>query len=256
MAPNKSSLLSVSHFIPLVLFVQAALSSGSHSKMNHEFSMKEASVHDLQLAFERNQLTSRQLVEFYLGEIHRLNPLLRGVIEIDPDALYQADKADRERKAKVPGSLVGLHGIPILLKDNIATKDKMNTTAGSLALLGSVVPRDAGVVTKLRKSGAIILGKASLSEWAHYRDEYAPAGWCARTGQGKNPYNLSANPCGSSSGSAISVAANMAAVSLGTDTSGSILCPSSFNSIVGIKPTVGLTSRAGVIPISPRQDTE
>ncbi|XP_007041914.2 PREDICTED: putative amidase C869.01 [Theobroma cacao] len=255
MAPNKSSLLSVSHFIPLVLFVQAALSSGSHSKMNHEFSMKEASVHDLQLAFERNQLTSRQLVEFYLGEIHRLNPLLRGVIEIDPDALYQADKADRERKAKVPGSLVGLHGIPILLKDNIATKDKMNTTAGSLALLGSVVPRDAGVVTKLRKSGAIILGKASLSEWAHYRDEYAPAGWCARTGQGKNPYNLSANPCGSSSGSAISVAANMAAVSLGTDTAGSILCPSSFNSIVGIKPTVGLTSRAGVIPISPRQDT-
>ncbi|EOY10473.1 Amidase family protein isoform 5 [Theobroma cacao] len=230
-------------------------SSGSHSKPNHAFSIKEATVHDLQLAFERCQLTSRQLVEFYLGEIHRLNPLLRGVIEVNPDALYQADNADRERKAKAPGSLGGLHGIPVLLKDNIATKDKMSTTAGSLALLGSVVPRDAGVVTKLRKAGAIILGKASLSEWAHFRDNRAPSGWCARSGQGKNPYNLSADPCGSSSGSAISVAANMAAVSLGTETDGSILCPSSNNAIVGIKPTVGLTSRAGVIPITPRQDT-
>ncbi|XWS40162.1 hypothetical protein CRYUN_Cryun18bG0116600 [Craigia yunnanensis] len=250
MASSKSSLLSF-----MILFLQAMLSSGSHSKTNHGFSIKEATVQDLQLAFEKNQLTSRQLVEFYLGEIHRLNPLLRGVIEVNPAALTQADKADRERKAKAPGSLGGLHGIPILLKDNIATKDKMSTTAGSLALVGSIVPRDAGVVTKLRRAGAIILGKASLSEWAHYRDNNAPSGWCARSGQGKNPYNLSADPCGSSSGSAISVAANLAAVTLGTETDGSILCPSNNNAVVGIKPTVGLTSRAGVIPITPRQDT-
>ncbi|CAI8599528.1 unnamed protein product [Vicia faba] len=138
--------------------------------------------------------------------------------------------------------------------DNIATKDKLNTTAGSYALLGSVVPRDAGVVTKLRKAGAIILGKATLSEWSHYRSAAAPSGWSARGGQGKNPYTLGF-PCGSSSGSAISVAANLVTVSLGTKTDGSILCPSNFNSVVGIKPTVGLTSRAGVVPISPRQDT-
>lgn len=194
-------------------------------------------------------------MEFYLREIQRLNPLLHGVIEVNPDALLQADTADHERKAKAPGSLPGLHGIPILLKDNIATKDKLNTTAGSFALLGSVVARDAGVVTKLRKAGAIILGKASLSEWANFRTSNAPNGWSARGGQSKNSYNLSADPCGSSSGSAISVAANMVAVSLGSETDGSIICPAGSNSVVGIKPTVGLTSRAGVIPISPRQDT-
>ncbi|KAF8013557.1 hypothetical protein BT93_I1414 [Corymbia citriodora subsp. variegata] len=220
-------------------------------------SLEEASVHDLQLAFRQNELTSRQLTKFYLYRIRRLNPLLRGVIEVNPDALRQADRADRERerKAKPYGLLPVLHGIPILLKDNIATKDKMNTTAGSFALLGSVVPRDAGVVARLRSAGAVLLGKASLSEWAHYRFSGAHNGWCARSGQGKNPYNLSADPWGSSSGSAISVAANMGAVSLGTETNGSILGPSGSNSVVGIKPTVGLTSRGGVIPITPRQDT-
>ncbi|GFS29617.1 amidase family protein [Actinidia rufa] len=155
-----------------------------------------------QTAFRTNQLNSRKLVEFYIEEIRRLNPVVRGVIEVNPDALYQADLADKERKAKAPRSLYGLHGIPVLLKDNIATKDRLNTTAGSFALLKSIVPRDAGC-----------------------------------------------------SGSAISVAANMVAVSVGTETDGSILCPSSSNAVVGIKPTVGLTSRAGVIPISPRQDT-
>ncbi|KAK9286523.1 hypothetical protein L1049_014921 [Liquidambar formosana] len=239
----------------LLLILLAILSSGFHTIDGHRFPIREASVNEIQVAFKQNKLTSRQLVEFYLREIRRLNPVLRGVIEVNPDALYQADVADKERKAKSPGSLLGLHGIPILLKDNIATKDKMNTTAGSLALLGSVVPRDAGVVMKLRKAGAIILGKASLSEWAYFRSNRAPSGWCARSGQGQNPYVLGADPCGSSSGSAISVAANMAAVSLGTETDGSIICPSSHNSVVGIKPTVGLTSRAGVIPISPRQDT-
>ncbi|KAH7518456.1 hypothetical protein FEM48_Zijuj09G0173500 [Ziziphus jujuba var. spinosa] len=222
---------------------------------SHGLALREATVEDLQLAFKQNRLTSRQLVEFYLREIRRLNPVLKGVIEVNPDALYLADKADQERKAKAPVTHSKLHGIPILVKDNIATKDKLNTTAGSYALLGSIVPRDAGVVTKLRQAGAIILGKASLSEWSHFRSDNAPGGWSARGGQGLNPYNLLARPCGSSSGSAISVAANLAAVSLGTETDGSILCPANLNSVVGIKPTVGLTSRAGVVPISPRQDS-
>ncbi|KAK3412657.1 hypothetical protein EUGRSUZ_I01382, partial [Eucalyptus grandis] len=188
-------------------------------------SLEEASARDLQLAFRQDKLTSRQLTKFYLYRIRRLNPLLRGVTEVNPDALRQADRADRERKAKPHGLLPVLHGIPILLKDNIATKDKMNTTAGSFALLGSVVPRDAGVVARLRSAGTVLLGKASLSEWAHYRFSGGHSGWCARSGQGKNPYNLSADPWGSSSGSAISVAANMGAVSLGTETDGSILGP-------------------------------
>ncbi|TXG64824.1 hypothetical protein EZV62_011818 [Acer yangbiense] len=250
MATTNSSQLS------LFLILLAILSSGSLTISSHGFTVEEATVAELQLAFKQNQLTSRQLVEFYLGEISRLNPVLRGVIEVNPDALHLADKADRERNAKAPSSLLpGLHGIPVLVKDNIATKDnKMNTTAGSFALLGSIVPRNAFVVTKLINAGAIILGKASLSEWANFRG-LAPNGWCARSEQGKNPYVLSADTCGSSSGSAISVAANMAAVTLGTETDGSILCPSSYNSVVGIKPTVGLTSRDGVIPITPKQDT-
>ncbi|CAN0878863.1 Probable amidase At4g34880 [Linum grandiflorum] len=221
-------------------------------------SIKEATIDSIQNSFNQNQLTSRQLVRFYITEIERLNPVLHGVIELNPDALHQADTADHERRATVArGSrpVGGLHGIPVLLKDNIGTKDKMNTTAGSFALLGSVVARDAGVVSKLRKAGAIILGKASLSEWAAFRSLKAPSGFSPRGGQGKNPYVLSAGPCGSSSGSAISVAANLVAVSIGTETDGSILCPSHSNSVVGLKPTVGLTTRSGVIPVSPRQDT-
>ncbi|MED6113762.1 hypothetical protein PIB30_073861 [Stylosanthes scabra] len=224
------------------------------SSTHQGFSIEEATVRDLQLAFQRNQLSSKELVEFYLERTQTLNTDLKGALEVNPDALAQANIADQERKDKPHGSLSALHGIPILLKDNIATQDKLNTTAGSYALLGSAVPRDAGVVTRLRKAGAIILGKATLSEWSNFRSNNAPSGWCARGGQGKNPYTKG-DPCGSSSGSAISVAANMVTVSLGTETNGSILCPSGYNSVVGIKPTVGLTSRAGVIPISPRQDT-
>ncbi|XAR59049.1 hypothetical protein NMG60_11014679 [Bertholletia excelsa] len=220
-----------------------------------EFTIKEATVRDIQIAFKQNKLSSRQLVEFYLKEIERLNPVLRSVIEVNPEALDLADRADQERKVNSPVSQSLLHGIPILLKDNIATKDKLNTTAGSYALLGSVVPRDANVVAKLRKAGAIILGKASLTEWSNFRSSDMPSGWSARGGQVVNPYVKSADPCGSSAGSAVSVAANMAAVSLGTETDGSILCPSCHNSVVGIKPTVGLTSRGGVVPISSRQDT-
>ncbi|XP_073120158.1 probable amidase At4g34880 [Henckelia pumila] len=219
------------------------------------FTIEEATIDELHTAFDRNQLTSKKLVEFYFAEIERLNPLLKGVIEINPDAIHQAEKADGEREARNLGSVLPkLHGIPILLKDNISTKDKLNTTAGSFALLGSIVPRDAGVVKKLREAGAIILGKASLSEWSNFRSSNAPNGWSARSNNLQNPYVLSAETAGSSSGSAISVAANMATVSLGTETDGSIISPSSYNSVVGIKPTVGLMSRAGVIPISPRQD--
>ncbi|XP_030444836.1 probable amidase At4g34880 [Syzygium oleosum] len=239
------------------LFLQCLclLSSLSLVFTSQAISIQEASISDLQLAFKQNKLTSRQLTQFYLREIHRLNPVLRAVIEVNPDALNQADGADRDRKAKKHVSLSSLHGIPILLKDSISTKDKLNTTAGSFALLGSVVARDAGVVARLRRAGAVIVGKANMNEWSSFRSLTQPNGWSARGGQGRNPYVLSADPCGSSGGSAISVAANMVAVSLGTETDGSILCPASVNSAVGIKPTVGLTSRAGVIPITPRQDT-
>ncbi|MBA0642603.1 hypothetical protein Goklo_026959 [Gossypium klotzschianum] len=252
---SSSSLRSSSLFLFLILSSIFSFGFSTRTITNYTFSIREATIKDIKQSFERNQLTSRQLVQYYLREIARLNGLLKGIIEVNPDALLQADTADKERKCKVNGSLPNLHGIPILLKDNIATKDKLNTTAGSFALLGSVVPRDAGVVEKLRKAGAIILGKASLSEWANFRSTTATSGFSPRGGQGKNPYVLSATPCGSSSGSAISVAANLVTVSLGTETDGSILCPSSFNSVVGLKPTVGLTSRAGVIPVTPRQDT-
>jgi len=171
-------------FLSITLLLVTLLSMLS-TTLASGFSIKEATVQDLQLAFQRKQLTSRKLVEFYLNQIKIQNPVLKGVLEVNPDALAQADRADQERRTKAAGSLSRLHGIPILVKDNIATKDKLNTTAGSFALLGSVVPRDAGVVIKLRKAGAIILGKATLSEWSHYRSIGAPSGWSARGGQGK-----------------------------------------------------------------------
>jgi amidase len=231
-------------------------SSFVNASSGSQFTITETTIDDIHRAFTQNQLTSRQLVDLYLDQIATLNPILRSVLEVNPDARDQADKADREREEANQGreSLGELHGIPILLKDSIATEDKLNTTAGSYALLGSKVARDAGVVQRLRTAGAVILGKASLSEW-YGRSSEAPDGWCARGGQAVNPYVEFGNPCGSSSGSAISVAVNMVSVSLGTETDGSIICPADHNSVVGIKPTVGLTSRAGVISISPRQDT-
>ncbi|MBC2899286.1 hypothetical protein CFC21_112137 [Triticum aestivum] len=217
----------------------------------HSFEFHEDTVDAIQLGFRNGSLTSAALVRFYLDQIRRLNPLLHAVIEVNPDALRQAKRADAERRR---GTATGpLHGVPVLLKDNIATRDALNTTAGSLALLGSVVKRDAGVAARLRRAGAVVLGKASLSEWANFRN--VRNGWSARGGQTRNPYVLSSDPCGSSSGSGVAAAANMAAVTLGTETDGSILCPSSFNSVVGIKPTLGLTSRAGVVPITTRQDS-
>ncbi|KAL6526008.1 hypothetical protein OROHE_015532 [Orobanche hederae] len=221
----------------------------------HDFTIEEATIEDVQRAFTEKTLTSRRLVEYYLNRIEILNPVLRSVIEVNPDALAQAERADIDRQSDINRSRSSLHGVPVLLKDSIATEDKLNTTAGSYALLGAVAPRDAGVVERLRKAGAVILGKASMSEWYHFRSPGIPDGWCARGGQSVNPYVKCGNPCGSSSGSAISVSANMVMVSLGTETDGSLICPGDHNSVVALKPTVGLTSRAGIIPLSPRQDT-
>lgn len=181
---SKPSMPLFLSFLFIVLLVLLSLSNAQNTWFNGQ-SIREASIYDLQQALKQNKVTSRQLVELYLKEIKRLSSVLNAVIELNPDALCIADKIDKERKAKNYKPLSGLHGIPILLKDNIATKDKMNTTAGSFALLGSVVPRDAGVVTKLRRAGAIILGKASLSEWSNFRSLNAPSGWNARGGQGK-----------------------------------------------------------------------
>lgn len=219
-----------------------------------DFPVQETTIKAIHEAFSQKKLTCRQLVDYYLDRIETLNPILRAVVEANPDARSLANRADEERENG--GVLGALHGIPVLVKDTIATKDKLSTTAGSYALVGSVVARDATVVERLRKAGVVILGKASLSEWYKIRSiDHLPNGWCARAGQGLNPYVESADTGGSSSGSAISVAANLSAISIGTDTHSSIISPSDHNSVVGLRPTVGLVSRAGVIPISSRQDT-
>lgn len=199
--------------------------------------------------------TSRKLVRAYLRRIEgidRAGPALNSIIGVNPDALEIAAQLDRERAEKGPRGL--LHGIPVVLKDSIATTDRMETTAGSLALLGSRPRREAFPVRKLREAGAVILGKANLSEWANFRSNNSTSGWSARGGQVRNPYALDRSPCGSSSGSAVAVAANLTSVAVGTETDGSILCPSSANSVVGIKPTLGLVSRSGVIPVAHSQD--
>ena len=218
--------------------------------------LEEVTIAELQEAMTSGQITARRLTELYIERIQQIDqqgPRLRSVVEINPDALTIADELDRERQNK--GRRGPLHGIPILLKENIATDDRMETTAGSLALLGARPPRDAFVARKLREAGAVILGKANLSEWANFRSTSSSSGWSGRGGQTRNPYILDRNPCGSSSGSAVAVSANLAAASLGTETDGSILCPSSINGVIGIKPTVGLTSRSGVVPIAHSQDT-
>jgi amidase len=218
--------------------------------------MEELTITELQARMAAGQLTARQLTEAYLARIaaiDRAGPRLNSVIETNPDALEIADALDSERAANGPRG--PLHGIPILLKDNIDTADRLQTTAGSLALAGSIPPRDATVTAKLRQAGAIILGKTNLSEWANFRSTHSTSGWSSRGGQTRNPYALDRNPCGSSSGSGVAVAANLCAAAVGTETDGSILCPSNVNGIVGIKPTLGLVSRAGIIPISHSQDT-
>jgi len=215
---------------------------------HQDFELEEATVAQLQDAMRTGARTARSICVAYLARIAELNPKLHAVLETNPDALAIADRLDAERKA---GHTRGpLHGIPVLIKDNIATADKMMTTAGSLALVGVPVPRDAALVARLRAAGAVIIGKTNLSEWANIRSNHSISGWSGRGGQCRNPYALDRNPCGSSSGTGAAIAASFAAVGVGTETDGSIVCPSGANSLVGLKPTVGLVSRSGVIPIS------
>jgi len=234
--------------------VAAALASAGWAQADFRFA--EATIDDLQAQMASGALTAHDLTAAYLAriaEIDRAGPRLNAIIELNPDALAIADQLDAERRG---GHVRGpLHGIPILIKDNIATADGMQTTAGSLALVGAKPPRDAGLVVRLRAAGAVILGKTNLSEWANFRGLRSVSGWSGRGGQTHNPYVLDRSPLGSSSGSAVAVAANLCAAAVGTETSGSVVAPSSACGVVGFKPTVGLVSRAGVIPIAASYDT-
>jgi amidase len=220
------------------------------------FELDEITVGELQDGMTSGRFTAHSITEKYLARIDAIDkhgPAINSVIEVNPDALSIAKGLDKERKQK---HLRGpLHGIPILIKDNIDTSDRMMTTAGSLAMVGSKPPKDSTVVQKLREAGAVILGKTNLSEWANIRSNQSTSGWSGRGGQTKNPYVLDRNPCGSSSGSGAGVSANLCAIAIGTETDGSIVCPASANGVVGLKPTVGLWSRTGIIPISHSQDT-
>ena len=213
-----------------------------------------SSIAQLHWRMDAGTLDSRQLTQQFIDRIQQIDqsgPSLRAVLEINPDALKLAAALDRKRpKARAP-----LYGIPVLLKDNIDTGDRMLTTAGSLAMIGAPAPHDAALVARLRKAGMLILGKSNLSEWADMRSDQASSGWSGRGGQTRNPYALDRNPCGSSSGSAAAVAAGLVTAAIGTETDGSIICPASMNGIVGIKPTLGLVSRSGIVPISHNQDT-
>ncbi len=220
------------------------------------FTLDEFTVADLQNRMKDGSLNAERIAQLYLDRIEKVDrrgPALRAVIEVNPDAMEIARSLDTEYKAKGPRG--PLHGIPVLLKDNIDTGDKMQTTAGSLALYRAPAAHDAWVAAKLRAAGAVILGKTNLSEWANFRSTHSTSGWSGRGGQTKNPYALDRNPCGSSSGTGAGISANLATLGVGTETDGSIVCPSSMCGIVGIKPTLGLTSRAGIIPIAHSQDT-
>ena len=228
----------------------------AHETAAPPFAYAELSVATMQSRMTAGTLTSRALTAAYLARITAVDasgPSLHAVIEVNPDALSIAAAMDAERKA---GTVRGpMHGIPVLIKDNIDTADKMQTTGGSLALVGQPAPRDAFIAERLRAAGAVILGKTNLSEWANFRSTRSSSGWSGRGGQTRNPYVLDRNPCGSSSGTGSAISANLAAVGIGTETDGSIICPSSICGLVGIKPTVGLVSRSGIIPISVTQDT-
>ncbi|HXM46305.1 MAG TPA: amidase family protein, partial [Pyrinomonadaceae bacterium] len=218
--------------------------------------LDEVTIAELQSGMASGKYTARSLARKYLDridEVDKHGPAINSIIELNPDALSIATDLDKERKMKGPRG--PLHGIPVLIKDNIDTHDRMTTTAGSLALGGSIPLQDSSVAGRLRQAGAVILGKTNLSEWANFRSSHSTSGWSGRGGQTKNPYVLDRNPCGSSSGTGAGVSANLSAIGVGTETDGSVVCPSSANSLVGIKPTVGLISRAGIIPISHNQDT-
>ncbi len=221
-----------------------------------DFELDELTIPELQAGMKSGKFTARSLVRKYLDRIEDVDkdgPRVNSVIELNPDAVSIAESLDRERREKGPRG--PLHGIPILIKDNIETADRMMTTAGSLALVGVRPLQDSSVAARLRRAGAVILGKTNLSEWANIRSSRSSSGWSARGGQTRNPYVLDRNPCGSSSGSGVAAAANLCAAAVGTETDGSVVCPSSANSLVGIKPTLGLVSRAGIIPIAHSQDT-
>jgi amidase len=242
------------------LAVRGLLAGEGRAESQHftppPFEFEEATIDDLQKAMASGSHTSRALVEAYLKRIDAVDKNgaeLHAVLELNPEALSIADDLDKERKAK--GARGPLHGIPVLLKDNIDTGDRMSTSAGSLALADQHAKEDAPLARRLREAGAVILGKTNLSEWANFRSTRSISGWSGRGGQTRNPYALSRNPCGSSSGSGAAVAANLTAVAVGTETDGSIMCPSSTCGIVGVKPTVGLVARTGVVPISHSQDT-
>ncbi|HUE22107.1 MAG TPA: amidase [Bryobacteraceae bacterium] len=237
------------------LIGSVALAAGALAALP-AFELEEATVADLQKRMTGGALTAHALTERYLERIAAIDkrgPALNGVIELNPDALSIAAALDAERHAKGPRG--PLHGIPVLIKDNIDTADRMMTTAGSLALLGSIAARDAVVAQRLRAAGAVLLGKTNLSEWANYRSSHSTSGWSGRGGLTRNPYALDRNACGSSSGSGAAVSANLCALAIGTETDGSIVCPSSTNGVVGIKPTLGLIPATGIIPIAHSQDT-
>jgi len=228
----------------------------NETQKTDDFELNEISITELQEKMASGKYTAEQITKLYLDRIEAIDkngPKLNAVIEINPDALNMAKAMDKERKeSKIRSKL---HGIPILIKDNIDTADKMMTTAGALALVGNIAAKDAFIVQQLRAAGAVLLGKTNLSEWANFRSTNSCSGWSSRGGQTKNPYIIDHSPCGSSSGSGAAVAANLCVVAIGTETDGSITCPASVNGAVGIKPTVGLVSRSGIIPISSTQDT-
>ncbi|HYK02559.1 MAG TPA: amidase [Thermoanaerobaculia bacterium] len=244
------------HFLTLTGLATAASFARPLELFAQNVDLEELTISAMQEGMRGGSLTARRLTELYLARIEAMDkrgPAVNAMVELNPDALAIADGLDRERRA---GRTRGLmHGIPIVIKDNIDTADRMRTTAGSLALAESIALRDAHVVTRLREAGAVILGKTNLSEWANFRSTHSSSGWSGRGGLTRNPYALNRNACGSSTGSGAAVAASFAAVGVGTETDGSVVCPSSSSGLVGLKPTVGLVSRSGIIPISHSQDT-
>lgn len=241
--------------IILMLFVKCDSNDGNYTS-EKEINIEELTIKEVQDAYKNGEYTIEQLTKEYIERIERIDangPMLNSIIEVNPDAIIIAKQLDKEMsEGKIRGPM---HGIPVVIKDNINTGDKMHTTAGSLALKNSIAPSDSYIVKKLRNAGAVIIGKTNLSEWANFRGELSSSGWSGVGGQTKNPYVLDRNPCGSSSGSGVAASANLCLVAIGTETNGSIVCPSTTNGIVGIKPTVGLLSRSGIIPISSTQDT-
>lgn len=235
-----------------IYFISLFLLIGCRNNINIE----EITIIQIQKAYQNGDYTITELVQAYLDridEIDKNGPALNSILQINPDVMQIAQELDKEMKN---GQIRGpMHGIPVVLKDNIDTHDKMNTTAGSIALVNSKPLQDSWVAKKLRESGSVIIGKANLSEWANFHSNFSSSGWSAVGGQTKNPYDISRNPCGSSAGSGVAVSANLCVIAIGTETNGSIVCPSNNNGIVGIKPTVGLLSRSGIVPISYTQDT-